>query len=295
MVTGLLPEIRIRSQEPAWFRVGKWMQSRKLGGFKIVRIGSNLFWPSSTGVQHSLTPEIQLTVPIGIRPFGQFEVMSYEDSMIQFVSDLVGNTTNPVTLIDCGADFGLVSARLLACNPKITKILAFEPNADAFPFLAHNTELWPVEATAYPFAVADYVGQGEFNTPSFDKSAHAAFVTPSSSGALNVVTIDSLGIEPPGTALLKIDVEGAEQSVVKGAQQLLSSATDVVVIFEAHPGQETRVGIDPVEIVKMIQGIKPCRAMVTERPDLTVETNRPFREQVGDDEIYNICVTSLAA
>ncbi len=66
-----------------------------------------------------------------------------------------------------------------------------------------------------------------------------------------VTTLDQLvGGDPP--ALVKIDVEGSELSVMRGASQLLSSG-EPVLLFE-HAGHSTHFGITPADMRRFLLG-----------------------------------------
>ena len=64
-------------------------------------------------------------------------------------------------------------------------------------------------------------------------SDHARFLVPGD-GPLEVVTIDSFGVRG-GNVAIKIDVEGGELEVLKGAAETISSARKCVVTVEAQP------------------------------------------------------------
>ena len=179
-------------------------------------------------------------IPIALRSYSQPEVFSYEADSICFVADLIAQQTGAVTLIDCGADIGLISARLIANCPAITRVIAFEPNHGIFPYLKRNIENLPIEGRAYESAVSDFAGKASLQYPTFDRSPHAAFIVPSATGDIDVKTIDTFGLTDIATLLLKIDVEGEELAVARGANQTLARAQDFVVVFEAHPKQTQR-------------------------------------------------------
>ena len=111
---------------------------------------------------------------------------------------------------------------------------------------------------------------------------HAKYLVPSETGIIPVYTIDNLGIEAGRYVALKLDVEGAELDAVEGAVQTLSNAKGFVVDLEAHPKVASRTGVDPVDVLRRLNKIKPCRFRICERPDVALDLERGFFEQVED-------------
>jgi len=86
---------------------------------------------------------------------------------------------------------------------------------------------------------------------------------PSDDGDFEVTTIDDLELHGESALFLKIDVEGAELSVLEGAKNSMERAENFVVLFEAHPDQVKRTQIDPMEILDFITSIKACDVVMS--------------------------------
>jgi FkbM family methyltransferase len=125
-------------------------------------------------------------------------------------------------VLDIGANIG-VTVRIFA--RKAAHVHAFEPAPRALRLLVANTgDLNNV--TVHGVAVSDKLGTVRFEErKKLDTSRMA-----SGSGGIEVpaVTIDSLGLSPD---VIKIDVEGFEQLVLKGATETLKRGPTIV--FEA--------------------------------------------------------------
>ena len=95
-----------------------------------------------------------------------------------------------------------------------------------------------------------------------------------------------------GSVMLKIDVEGQELAVLRGARRVLEQARDLVVAFEAHPEVARRTGIDPMACLSHLQSIRPFEIRIAERPDLRPDPQQPLFDQLRPARICNIICCS---
>jgi FkbM family methyltransferase len=109
-------------------------------------------------------------------------------------------------LFDCGADIGIVSSAICARSEAISSVIAFEPNGDALPYLEKNMAVLPFPARAVGCAVANFVGTGKLESPSYDQGHTARFLV-RGDGPISVTTIDSFRSFGQSVAI-KIAVEG---------------------------------------------------------------------------------------
>ena len=146
--------------------------------------------------------------------------------------------------IDVGAHAGQYSLIMAAMCGRGGQVIAFEPDPYARRMLLRNLRLNPALKTpsVEPMAVSDTPGEallysrGGNSNSSLARSglgggiagAHEEIVVP-------VITLNSYlhdtGLRTP--RCVKIDTEGAEVRVLKGARQLLAS--DAIIICELHP------------------------------------------------------------
>jgi FkbM family methyltransferase len=218
----------------------------------------------------------------------------YESAFVAAIADVAARLPKPVHLIDCGADIGLFVLKVLAKCPDIAGVTAFEPNHMGWRYLSANLNRLGIPADPRNEGVGDFTGRGALVRSPDDNDDHACFVKQVTDGGdFNVVRVDDLGILPNRSIVLKIDTEGAELSVVRGASETLKRAPAFAVGFEAHRRVAERTRIDPSEIVAAVCALRPCRVFVAERPGLRLDASKPFADQVGSNwwVVNVVCVS----
>lgn len=139
-------------------------------------------------------------------------------------------------IIDCGANIGL-SVIYFRKNFPTARIVAFEPSATEFKILRDNIDYNKIEnIQLFNFALGDKEGTAHL-VSSGDGSAsltHRTFFTHhSSDGPIVSVRRLSEYIESK-IALLKIDIEGAEVSVLRELQQSSKIKLISQIVVEFH-------------------------------------------------------------
>jgi len=280
---------------PWYFRLGRILSRRKFrGGDRLLR-EARARGLLNRLAEYRLGNGVNLRVPIW-RPcneWDQTDIFGYESAFIAALSAAVCQLRAAVTLVDCGADIGTVSAHLVARCKNIRSVVAFEPNRAAFRVLADNLKALPVPAEARFAAVGNFRGRGLLVSPALDSSAHAMFVEPSATGPIVIERVDDLGLPPGEAAVIKIDVEGGESAVIEGARQTIREARDILVAFEAHPRVSIRLGVDPSAVMKQLLAIRPdVTFTIDTTPTSSVTADRPLFEQVPATRVYNIIAAS---
>jgi FkbM family methyltransferase len=189
------------------------------------------------------------------------DIKNYETRLIHsFCRSL--EPLRDVVLFDCGAEIGTFSALVCSRTSRVARIIAFEPNPEVAGFLKRNLSQVQVSSQVITKAVSYFKGTGRLEVPDYDRSDQARFLVPGD-GPLEVVTIDSIGVRG-GNVAIKVDVEGGELEVLKGAAETISSARKCVIAAEAHPRVAKRTKRDPVECLRFLQSLRPFRFISAE-------------------------------
>ena len=291
MSTALLSYASLQVEPtPFVLRIGSWLNARGLRGSHRLRTLARSLGQLNRVVQYSLPRDVHIDVPL-YRPENCWtaqELNEYEPELVNALAEAAGNATGPVRLIDCGADIGTISTVLYSRCPHLTSIIAFEPNPEACVFARRNIGRLPISTQVFDSAVSDFEGRGRLEYPEYDDSPHAMYLVPATDGDIAVTTIDALQLDTEGTLLIKIDTEGAEQNVIRGARATISRAQQVVLAFEAHPDVVERTGINSIEILRELGRLRPFHTHVAEFPGLEIDLTEPLFEQVRLDSPYGL-------
>jgi FkbM family methyltransferase len=158
-------------------------------------------------------------------------------------------------VLDVGGNLGLFSL-LMAHRFADRTIHAFEPNPSTFKVMRANfARNGCLFAFAHPQAVAAHDGEVSFQANPVDRATthivsenqYKSLSSQSPAVQVSCVTLDSFieshSIENVG--LLKVDVEGYEEVVFRGAGRLLSSGSAKTVYYEVCPELTSRAGFAP--------------------------------------------------
>jgi FkbM family methyltransferase len=171
--------------------------------------------------------------------------------------------TRPV-VIDVGANVGYWSTQLAQLlGPQQPVIYSFEPAPDTYCRLVKSVEALDLEAAVFPIGAAvssshsivslsfnpkdsgyAQVGDGALNKRAGDRIAKVVAVT------LDRFVAD-LELQPD---LVKIDVEGGEIRVLRGAAAMLSSARKPALSFELFPQALAETGSDRSAFPILLEG-----------------------------------------
>jgi FkbM family methyltransferase len=280
---------------PWYFRLGRYLSKHNIRGGDRIVIEERRHGLLDRLAAYQLENEVTLRVPLW-RPCNSWDeedVLGYEAQLVTTLSKAIGSLAGDVTLIDCGADIGILTAHLVSRCRNIRSVFAFEPNPAAYKVLEQN--LGSLGFSAYPlrYAVSDFDGAGHLAVSDEDPSAHAMYLSEDPRGPIRVMKIDSLNIRPHEPCVIKIDVEGSEHEVVRGARQTIQGASDVIVAFEAHPRVVRRTKRDPIEVIRTLLATGRGFTFATDvEPCITLSPDRPFFTQLPPSRVYNVIARS---
>jgi FkbM family methyltransferase len=182
------------------------------------------------------------TRPVRLRyTRSQNDIVRYDALQVLWLST---HLTEGDTAIDVGAHYGVYSILMAAMCGQTGHVVAFEPDPYAREMLAKNLNLNPSikRPTVELCACSDKRGEATLfsrggNSQSSLARSAVEFSPAHKSEEIRVplVTLDSYFLDRklPEPRCVKIDAEGAEIGILKGAKQVLSSNADFVC--ELHP------------------------------------------------------------
>ena len=161
----------------------------------------------------------------------------YDPELHELYTSLVTGPSPPRVFFDVGANYGLHSLRLLAHG---VRVVSFEPNPECHRFFVECCRANGLVPEIVPAAVGAGTGWTTLMIPvgrsylgSIVPDVSARWETPMMRLGVPLTSLDEFAAERRVMPdLVKIDVEGAELSVLQGGQGLLARAKPVV-IFES--------------------------------------------------------------
>ncbi|MCA9102308.1 MAG: FkbM family methyltransferase, partial [Planctomycetales bacterium] len=190
------------------------------------------------------------------------------------------------TFVDVGAHVGyftLLGARLVS---NTGCVVAVEPDAGNAESLRRNLALNDyTHVRIEQVALGRETGTAELFIAA-DSGQHSLLARSDQSVKVDVRTLDDLwsSNEAPPIDVIKIDVEGAELDMLRGARDTLRRSADIVVLMDVHP----RLGVVPGEVLAELAEVglqayhvrPPYRTPVTaERCPLRLVAMRPDRRR----------------
>lgn len=189
---------------------------------------------------------------------------TFDPYVTQFVLSRVRLGPSDVAL-DVGANLGWVALNLARMGSPDATIVAMEPDPENFALLQHN-----VAANGHDNIIAMHTAAGEkagelalYQHSGSNRGRHSLLPLSGNGSAVRVPVTSledawrthNLGDRP--LKFLKIDVEGYEAFVLRGAGELLSRCE--LALIEYSPSFMREAGLDPVEVIDRLEeaGLDP--------------------------------------
>lgn len=134
---------------------------------------------------------------------------------------------NGQVVLDIGAFNGEYAIAARGCNSRV-EIFAFEPNPNSMRALRNNTDSLNIQLEESAIAEVDGFVNFKLNS---EESAIAETSLGSDEEIVRVqcVSLDSWMASRGGASLIKIDTEGAEAGILRGAKQMLVSCHPIIL------------------------------------------------------------------
>lgn len=183
-------------------------------------------------------------------PFALTKNLAYDRQTKRVMKEVLTDTSN---CIDVGCHKGEVLEEMLSFAPN-GRHFGFEPIPHYFENLGKK---FPSNCSFYQIALSDSEGEIEFNyvrsNPAFSGIKEREYPKEEQIELLKVKTDLLDKVVGPDTRVdfIKIDVEGAELGVLKGARQLLQNHKPIVV-FEHGLGAADHYGTKPEQVYTLL-------------------------------------------
>lgn len=173
--------------------------------------------------------------------------------------------TPGMRFLDCGANIGFYSVVAGRRVGSTGGVFAFEPTPSSFARLQANLALNGL-AWAVPFPLALGASNGKAAVYEFDADHHGLNTLAKSDGATEVAAcevraLDSLlaegRVRPPH--VMKIDVEGSEWDVLRGAEKLWRSTEAPTIVIELSRQTFARFGYTPEDLLAWLRSVRDFR------------------------------------
>lgn len=289
-------DLIVLDRAPLLLSLVRFMMRRRIrGAWRLYELLKRRGYFQSKIIRYEIKKGFSVHVPI-YRPerrWDRFDLLHYECELLDTLVHIASTSNSPLTIVDCGADLGVISILLAARLSRISRILAFEPNSESFSLLQKNLNGIPIAHEAFQLAVSDFAGRGELKNPDYDKYDQARYLVPVTEDGFSVTTLDSMQLSPQDL-LIKVDVEGGELAVIRGARNTIAAAKTVIIATEAHPLVFGRTGIDPIVVLREIAAVRPFRFIVCETGKSDLDLSKPFFEQMPTNGAYNYNVVACS-
>lgn len=158
----------------------------------------------------------------------------YELELVKFISRRLKDGG---VLVDVGANIGLIALPVAAANPAV-RVIAFEPHPGNAHALRENVTANPgLQVEVREVALGAELGRAHLTT---DDPQQSGWFRISGAGEGIAVSLDTLDRALGNTRVdvMKVDAEGSEPEILRGACRLLAERSIGCLITEVNPGYD---------------------------------------------------------
>ena len=223
--------------------------------FRPSQLVRRLVWKARRGSAERVTVRLPWGMPIRCFAHDSIGLTIQQHGVFELtVAEALWRLADPgETALDIGANVGQMTAVLAYRVGHRGRVLAFEPNDEVRAELEYNVGAWKAAgalAEIQPMAVAlsDRNGDGELLLPSaYEWNRGLASVAAQGSALagrripIRLARLDDVIADDVAIGVAKLDVEGHEELVLRGATALLAAGRIRDIVFEDHARYPTNV------------------------------------------------------
>lgn len=209
--------------------------------------------------------------------------------------DFIASVLKPgQTAIDVGANIGVYTDFLSKKVGATGAVLAFEPAPENYGHLRSALEN-RVGVTLHQAAVADESGQITLYLSDHMNVDHQSFDGGDGRQSVTVpkVSLDEAIAPNMSVDFIKIDVQGFEHAVLKGAKRVMAENPSLVILLEFWPYGMRRAGTDAETVVAYI---RDCGYQITGVPGAhEFDLDQVLKLPESADSYWNVVLTKTSS
>jgi len=217
---------------------------------RVLLPDSTKIGPHILQTNHGFLMKIDPSKDAGVE-LSLFQTGTYEKGTLYFIASCLNRGD---CFIDIGANIGLMSIFASQCVGNSGKILAFEAHPETHELLQKNIQLNHIEnIDTFNFALGNEPGKATIYDNWNVNRGGASLVIHSENSTgfeVDVKTLDEVIQNDFQPKMIKIDVEGFEFQVLKGAAKTIENAKPILII-EFSVSRENHY--DPFEMIDFIE------------------------------------------
>ena len=192
-------------------------------------------------------------------------------------------------ILDIGANKGTHSM-YWGIVRQAKKIIAFEPMKDVFDMLSKNIELNKLQDVIIPYNVG-LGAKSSIGSTLYERASNKMLTTiqENTNGNLTIEALDNIDLQVDKIDFIKIDTEGYELEVLRGAIQTIKKYTPATIAIEIHTDNaRNMLSTDDPKRIKVMLGDTP--EFLTQKfdaiIDILTELGYKLEKEMGIDFIF---------
>jgi FkbM family methyltransferase len=230
------------------------------GGYRLARIARKFVSRDRWSGFFTLPGGARLNLDLATYPDCCMAVGLYELDTLRLLRRLLKPGDH---FVDCGANIGYFTLAAAARVGAAGRVDAFEPDPlNRARLVAHlGANGSPPQVRVHPVALSDSAGEAKLYHPTGPSHNHgeSSLFAPSGASAdtypVRTARLDQEIANPPH--LIKMDIEGAELSALRGMSNLLRSQQPPKFVIEHNPESATTAGHRSGDLLRFLRECQP--------------------------------------